>query len=590
MKKTKIPYSRIVCLVIWLTVLLAMRGWVWDHPGTIRKIVFLVIAVFLALAFSICNMNNKPQAETSEGTKRLDTIRRNVFHVFCFLGAAWADYALLAEGHWFLALLYTACIFLVGEWCIALLSGDHIAEQNSKGTLVADHVVDTAMRDLSAVPNSFFQKEEQYWKIGKVTGMPGVYGDPGSGLDKADIFDNTSIMLGQRGEKALAQMMVHVGINKLADTYWSMHIPNNTMSQDTDVDAIVAFDNVILLLDAKEYSAGEDLKYAKGTKPNTALVANVKTGETQKTYKFTHNMAMAVHKYQEAFPDAIVQAEVLLCPTRAGLAAVKGGLTIEDGTIGVTQSWAFVNDLKRILEQRVTPAQHSQYHDGLLALVKGGQALPDKTIVDNEPIAKDANTSPNGTSTIYKSRSHGIHTPSNGSHPASQNKPIPTPVADPGKPDKYTVDERNTVWATYIGTNETFNIFWNMLPDYGWVWRKPYDTIAAFRNDDGKSADSGRNVIVISDEPYEQAKKNDDRAMMEDYIKFICEASLSSQLIIAVSTPHAQTAISDELIEYAINHDIEPPELQWVDMRSILMTQLEADFNALMKAPDNRGC
>ena len=209
------------------------------------------------------------------------------------------------------------------------------------------NIIKTHKSSHPAVSNAFFTSTAKYWKE-KPIGHVGINGKPGVGLNSSD-FDNKRIQAGQKGEKELAQMMCYLGIaSEAVQTYWSLRLPN--CEYDTDVDAIVSYNNNIILLDAKQYIAGENLRYERHS-VGVVDVKDVATGELVKQYAFSHNMDMAFEKYSEFFPDAHIEGAVLLCPTRNGIAATDANLGICDGKLAVTQSWAYLNDLKADIDK-----------------------------------------------------------------------------------------------------------------------------------------------------------------------------------------------------------------------------------------------
>lgn len=209
------------------------------------------------------------------------------------------------------------------------------------------NIIKTHQRALPAVDNEFFTKTARYWKVNPL-GHEGINGTPGVGLDSSG-FDNSRIKAGQVGEKELAQMMCWLGIaSKDVQTYWSLRLPDSDF--DTDVDAIVSYNNNIILVDAKQYVAGKNLRYTYN-RDGVIDVKDVFTGERVKQYSFSRNMGIALEKYSRFFPSAHVEGVVLLCPTRNGIAATDANLGICDGKLAVTQSWTYLKDLKADIDR-----------------------------------------------------------------------------------------------------------------------------------------------------------------------------------------------------------------------------------------------
>lgn len=218
---------------------------------------------------------------------------------------------------------------------------------NSRSIGMGHNIIKTHQRALPAVGNDFFTHTAKYWKENPI-GHTGINGKPGVGLNSSG-FDNSRIKAGQAGEKELAQMMCYLGIaSKDVQTYWSLRLPYSDF--DTDVDAIVSYNNNIILIDAKQYVAGKNLKYTYDH-DGVINVKDVSTGERVKQYSFSRNMDMALEKYSQLFPSAHIEGVVLLCPTRNGIAATDANLGICDGKLAVTQSWAYLQDLKADIDK-----------------------------------------------------------------------------------------------------------------------------------------------------------------------------------------------------------------------------------------------
>ena len=236
-------------------------------------------------------------------------------------------------------------------------------------------VVSTHARNVPAVSNDVFRKKEQYWKVDLDGHVDGVVGDPGVGLGSSG-FSTDRVSAGQAGEQNLAKLMVYLGIvGRGLNSYWSLRIPGSTL--DTDVDAIISYGDELVLIDAKEYVAGDGYVYRN--EPGDAVSVWVEPDAEHpdlqrrrvKRYEFSRNMEMALDKYRKAFPGMNVSAVVLLCPTRRGLAAVKAGCSIGDGVIPVTQSWAWLKDLKAKLDgQGSRPTTDPDVDRKLRALLK----------------------------------------------------------------------------------------------------------------------------------------------------------------------------------------------------------------------------
>lgn len=209
------------------------------------------------------------------------------------------------------------------------------------------NIIKTHQHAHPAVSNDFFKYTARYWKE-KPIGHSGINGTPGVGLNSSG-FSNGRVKAGQAGEKELAQMMCYLGIASYeVKTYWSLRLPNSDL--DTDVDAIVSYNNNIILLDAKQYIAGENLKYERVC-DGVVNVRDTNTNRIVKTYTFSRNMEMALEKYSQMFPTAHVEGAVLLCPTRNGIAATDANLGICNGKLAVTQSWAYLQDLKADIDK-----------------------------------------------------------------------------------------------------------------------------------------------------------------------------------------------------------------------------------------------
>lgn len=296
--------------------------------------------------------------------------------VACIVVTVAVSMWLHSNDHGFLMLLWIAFMVFVTLGVIGIGSGSTTSSSRTACKTGPVHVVDTGLHDVPAVSNDFFRKQEQYWKVSLDGHVDGVVGNPGVGLDSSD-FGSDRVAAGQEGEKNLAKMMVQAGVvgNGL-NSYWSLRIPDS--SYDTDVDAIVTFGNRMILIDAKEYVSGDGYTYEPvygvdrvdvWQEPTTKNPARAR--HLVKRYDFSRNMEMALEKYRKAFPTMDVEAVVLLCPTRRGLAAVKAGCSICNGAIPVTQSWAWLQDLRKKLDESETrPTTDPAVDHRLRALLK----------------------------------------------------------------------------------------------------------------------------------------------------------------------------------------------------------------------------
>ena len=228
------------------------------------------------------------------------------------------------------------------------------------------NIIKTHQSAHPALDNQFFTRTAKYWKVNPI-GHPGINGTPGVGLDSSD-FSNGRVKAGQAGEKELAQMMCYLGIaSENVQTYWSLRLPYSDL--DTDVDAIVSYNNNIILIDAKQYKAGTDLKYEYSGEPNVINVRNTRTGEVIKRYTFSRSMEMALEKYSQMFPTAHIEGAVVLCPTRNGIAATDANLGICNGKLAVTQSWTYLQDLKADID-KTNGRTNPEYDRELRTLLK----------------------------------------------------------------------------------------------------------------------------------------------------------------------------------------------------------------------------
>lgn len=277
------------------------------------------------------------------------------------VGAWWIH----AHGHGFLALLWAVFMGFVTLMVIVSVGDDGKGNYEPSSTAPTykavrrgkpRQVVSTYARNVPAVSNDVFRKKAQYWKIDLDGHVDGVVGDPGVGLGSSG-FSTDRVQAGQKGEQNLAKLMVYLGIvGRGLNSYWSLRIPGSAL--DTDVDAIISYGDQLVLIDAKEYVAGDGYVYRN--EPGDAVSVWVEPDAAHpdlqrrrvKKYEFSHNMEIALDKYRTAFPSMNVSAVVLLCPTRRGLAAVKAGCSIDGGAIPVTQSWAWLKDLKAKLDSQ----------------------------------------------------------------------------------------------------------------------------------------------------------------------------------------------------------------------------------------------
>ena len=215
----------------------------------------------------------------------------------------------------------------------------------------------------------FFRYKAKYWTC-SYRGVPGMHGSPGIGLNSSS-FGSNRIEAGQKGEQELAQMVAYLGIPSKsgAQVYWSLRIPES--KYDTDVDCIVAYGNNLVLLDAKNYVAGDNYEYSSRSPGEGILrVTNKSTGSVVKEYTLSRNMKMAEEVYRRAFPGMHIETAVLLCPTRNGLAGVKASTWLHD-SIPVHQSWTYLNVLKVRVGRCANPYPKEWVRRKLESLLKG---------------------------------------------------------------------------------------------------------------------------------------------------------------------------------------------------------------------------
>ena len=327
-------------------------------------------------------------AADSTGTARQGTGKPSggggMWVLVCIVAMIAGSWWLHSHDHGFLMLLWIAFMGFVTLMVIGsvLDDGNGDYKQSSAGPASGTfrrgkprQVVSTYARNVPAVSNDVFREKEKYWKINLDGHVDGVVGDPGVGLGSSG-FSTDRVNAGQKGEQNLAKLMVYLGIvGRGLNSYWSLRIPGSTL--DTDVDAIVSYGDQLVLIDAKEYVSGDGYVYRN--EPGDAVSVWVEPDAAHpdlqrhrvKKYEFSHNMEMALDKYRTAFPSMNVSAVVLLCPTRRGLAAVKAGCSIDDGVIPVTQSWAWLKDLKAKLDsQDSRPTTDPDVDRELRALLK----------------------------------------------------------------------------------------------------------------------------------------------------------------------------------------------------------------------------
>lgn len=246
--------------------------------------------------------------------------------------------------------LYT--LFLIGI-CVEPVkpkTTEEKAKELAENAKKYPHLLNTGQQTQAPIDPNFFRYEAKYWTF-KLRYNHNIHGKPGSGLSSSN-FDQTRVHAGQQGERELAQMMAYLRIpSKEVQTFWSMRIPDTSLN--TDVDAVIAFNQHIILVDAKEYAAGSTLQYQQNTDEaydNKIKVVDTTTGEIVKTYQFTRNMEIALEQYQRMFSDCTVEGVVLLCPTRKGIAGIRGNILVCKGSIPVTSSWPYLQDLKQYLD------------------------------------------------------------------------------------------------------------------------------------------------------------------------------------------------------------------------------------------------
>ena len=195
-----------------------------------------------------------------------------------------------------------------------------------------------------------------YWAVkdAEIEADPRIHGKPGVGLNTSG-FSQANISAGQRGERNLAKLMHKWGLTHGGvETYWSMALPNSTY--DTDVDAIMVYGNTVYLIDAKNYSVGEDGETyvldprdaGQSTIVRVDRNGNIVAGSE---HKLSQSMVMAVDKYtpylKAVDPNVKVVAAVVLCPDKNGTPAVAPNLVTLQGKMPVMSCATFLQGLKQ---------------------------------------------------------------------------------------------------------------------------------------------------------------------------------------------------------------------------------------------------
>lgn len=163
-----------------------------------------------------------------------------------------------------------------------------------------------------------------------------LYGSPGAGLSGSG-FGADQIAKGQDGELNFARALQHTGQLSRFATFWSVHMPDETVGASTtyssDIDCVVVSGRSIYLLDMKNYTQG-DVTWIKED-DSLRLIDNPTGGYIGKARTMSRNMELAADRVQKKFRALgvghDVKARVVFMPTDNGIGDIDPGVVWPGG-------------------------------------------------------------------------------------------------------------------------------------------------------------------------------------------------------------------------------------------------------------------
>lgn len=200
---------------------------------------------------------------------------------------------------------------------------------------------------------------------------PWIAGNPGYGLD-ASGFEESSIRMGQAGERNFAKALQKTGLIDKFQSFWSASVPDRSaliasLTHDSDIDCILFNGHTVYLVDLKNYKGG-NVTYAM---ENGGLVCKDNaTGQYVETSsKLSQNMSMALDlmKTHLASTPYRVEARVVFMPTNSGIGRING--VYWPGHIRAVYLPDFLAELEKSADFD-TSRDHSWLSSRLASLVK----------------------------------------------------------------------------------------------------------------------------------------------------------------------------------------------------------------------------
>lgn len=189
---------------------------------------------------------------------------------------------------------------------------------------------------------------------------PWIVGDPGFGLDSSH-FDQSSVKLGQEGERNFALALQKSNLIDGFQSFWSCSLPSRSgfyrdSEFDTDIDCILFNGETIFLVDLKNYKGGDVTYVEEG---GVLTCRDNATGKKLSiSSKRSNNMAMALERFQAHLRGSgvKVEARIVFMPTNSGIGSIRG--VKWPGNIPALYLPDFLSELSRSRGFKTTPHHH----------------------------------------------------------------------------------------------------------------------------------------------------------------------------------------------------------------------------------------
>ena len=157
-------------------------------------------------------------------------------------------------------------------------------------------------------------------------GYPTFHGEPGSGLQTSGLSKRNAT-LGAKGEELFAKALVKNSLHTSFHSFWSVVMPRKNapipdQSLKTDIDCVLLFDRMILLVDVKYYASG-DVTYLQDGGDRLWTIDNTTGKSVNKPHKMSRNMEIATERFRSLFPGYRIYPLVVLAPTDNGAGQIE---------------------------------------------------------------------------------------------------------------------------------------------------------------------------------------------------------------------------------------------------------------------------